>query len=807
MFNKSKILLLLLLVLAIGTVSAVSAADINNDTGSDSVQKVMEVNENNDVIQVEDSEDASVQVSDAKSDVLKDDVWATFTDLKKLIDMAPEGNTVTLNANFYREDSFEGYLTIDKTISIDGGGHTIDSCGNGGMFIIRSEGIVISNLNFINAYDSDSGAAVYIREGSAVFKNCKFINNSVAGEGGAVDTNGFTVFDNCYFQNNFAGKDGGAIYAYYPYEDVHSLFITNSVFRDNFASGNGGAVYMDTFKSNNYFVNRSASSLINNTIFLNNEADYGGAIFNFHDTNVLDSLFMDNNAREGGGAIYMNNGHVIDNDNGVFRQTFALNIVNTYFINNTAVRYGGAIKAYANPSVLSYGIKAVVNVQGDVLFEGNSAKTGGALSIIDSNSRIENAVFRKNSAETGSAMEGGTAVSCSFEDNVGPATSGVVIVGDIQAKLSLKQSGTYYKGAALTVTLTNSKNGAALSGKRVSITVGGKTVTLTTNSNGVATYDLPLTPGTYRATAKVDEIGIVASSASLSNVKIVKAPITITPTKLSTTYASGKYFQVKVVNSNTKKAVSGAIVKLQVYTGKNAKTVSVKTGSNGIAKYDTSKLSLGTHKVIVSNGQTSYFSGAKKTSSIKISKASYNIVATKVSNPYKQSANFKITVKNKASGKGVSGVKLTVKVYTGTKYKPYTLKTNSKGEATINTKALSKGSHKIIISTKATANYNAASKTSSVSIVTKVNTVIGFEYPLRYQVSGNYVFAVGVMVTLKDVYGNELIKPVTLKHSSGYTASGTSGSQVMVGGGDSGTITLIFAGDSKYAASSHVIYL
>ena len=87
MFNKSKILLLLLLVLAIGTVSAVSAADINNDTGSDSVQEVMEVNENNDVIQVEDSGDASVQVSDAKSDVLKDDVWATFTDLKKLIDI------------------------------------------------------------------------------------------------------------------------------------------------------------------------------------------------------------------------------------------------------------------------------------------------------------------------------------------------------------------------------------------------------------------------------------------------------------------------------------------------------------------------------------------------------------------------------------------------------------------------------------------------------------------------------------------------------------------------------------------------
>ena len=812
MFNKSKILLLFLLVLAIGTVSTVGAADINNDTVSDSATEIAAVNENNNVIQVGDIEDASLQVSDGESDVLKDDTWSTFTTLQDMIDTVSEGQTLTLNANFYREDDFSSYLYINKPMVIDGAGHTIDSCQNGGMFIIRSDNVYIYNLNLINAYDEDSGAAVYIRGDSVMFNNCRFINNTALGSGGAIDTNCFTIFDGCYFDNNYAGEDGGAIYAYYPsYEDV-SLYITNSIFRNNFASGNGGAVYMNAFKSNNDFVNGAAKSLINTTIFYNNEADYGGAVFNFQDTDVIDSDFVLNNARQGGGAIYMNNGFVVDDDDGLFTQTFRLNIHGkTSFLNNTAERYGGAIKAYAEPDALSHGIKAIVNVYDAVLFAGNSAKTGGALSIIDSNSKVENAAFYKNSAESGSAMEGGSAVSCIFEENDGPATSGVEIIEDLQAKLLLKQSGTYYKGAALTVTLTNSKNGAALAGRKVSVSVGGNTVTLTTDSKGVATYDLDLTPGRYLATAKVAEAGIEASSVSLNDVNIVKAPITITPTKLSTTYASGKYFQVKVINSNTKKAISGAKVKLQVYTGKKAKTVTVTTGSDGIAKYDTSKLSIGTHKVVVSNAQTSYFTGAKKTSSIKISKASYNIVAPKVTNAYKQSAKFTIKVKNKASGKAVSGVKLTVKVYTGKKYKSYSLKTNSKGEATINTKALSKGSHKIAISTKATTNYKAASKTSSASIVSQIPTDIYYEPGLIFHASNygghSHTYSVTVTPILTDSSGNALAKPVTLKHSDGYTETGTSGESITVSGSRPGTLTLIFAGDSKYAASSYVINL
>ena len=144
-----------------------------------------------------------------------------------------------------------------------------------------------------------------------------------------------------------------------------------------------------------------------------------------------------------------------------------------------------------------------------------------------------------------------------------------------------------------------------------------------------------------------DVVCIETDPVTLTNIKIAKAPITISPSKLSTTYASGKYFQVKVTNSKTKNPVSGAKLKLKVYTGKKYKTITVTTNSKGIAKYSASTLSIGTHKIIVSNGQTAYFTGTSKTSSAKVSKASYTIVAPVTTNVYKQTGTFKITVKNK----------------------------------------------------------------------------------------------------------------------------------------------------------------
>lgn len=108
----------------------------------------------------------------------------------------------------------------------------------------------------------------------------------------------------------------------------------------------------------------------------------------------------------------------------------------------------------------------------------------------------------------------------------------------------------------------------------------------------------------------------------LKKVKVAKKPVSVTikPTKLSTTYKSGKYFKAKVINSKTNKPVKGVKVTLKVFTGKNAKTVTLTSNSKGIIKYSSSKLKVGKHNVVLKVKKSKSFTGKTKKSYIKISK-------------------------------------------------------------------------------------------------------------------------------------------------------------------------------------------
>lgn len=205
------------------------------------------------------------------------------------------------------------------------------------------------------------------------------------------------------------------------------------------------------------------------------------------------------------------------------------------------------------------------------------------------------------------------------------------------------------------------------------------------------------------------------NSTGASDVDEVKS-VTLTPQKLSTTYASGKYFKVKAIDAKTKKPVSNLKLTLKVYTGKKYKTVSKTTNSKGIANYGASKLSIGKHKIVVKVKDSKITSKAK-TSSVKIKKAKLTISAPKITSKYKVNKKFKVTVKNKESKKVMKGVKVIVKVFTGKKFKKYTLKTNKKGVVSINTKSFKKGLHKVTVNVKATSKIKSASAKSSIKTV------------------------------------------------------------------------------------------
>lgn len=196
-----------------------------------------------------------------------------------------------------------------------------------------------------------------------------------------------------------------------------------------------------------------------------------------------------------------------------------------------------------------------------------------------------------------------------------------VDIAKIPTSFGISQTSAYYKDCQLKFTLSNILTKKPMANEKISVKFSnGKKVTLKTDFEGTATYNVPFKPGTYSMTAVSSSKIVGKNTVKLNNFEIGKTYLTISPSKLSTTYKNGKKFRVKVTNQFNNHKMAKVKLNVKVYTGKKFKNYAVKTNSKGVASLDTSKLKTGKHKVIVSNAEK-YMEGASKTSSIKISKA------------------------------------------------------------------------------------------------------------------------------------------------------------------------------------------
>ena len=211
--------------------------------------------------------------------------------------------------------------------------------------------------------------------------------------------------------------------------------------------------------------------------------------------------------------------------------------------------------------------------------------------------------------------------------------------------------------------------------------------------------------------------GSAQTEVTKSNLTEPKS-ISLSVSKLSTTYGSGKYFKVKVIDSKAKKPVANVKLILKVYSGKKYKKITAATDSNGIAKYYASNLGIGSHKVTINVKDSKKFSSKMKYSSIKISMAKLKISAPKITAYYKESKKYNIAIKNRESKKPMKNIKVVIKVFTGKKYKKYSLKTDKKGIVGFNMKSLSKGKHNVVI------NIKSNSKVKSAVLKTYIKTIV-----------------------------------------------------------------------------------
>ena len=115
------------------------------------------------------------------------------------------------------------------------------------------------------------------------------------------------------------------------------------------------------------------------------------------------------------------------------------------------------------------------------------------------------------------------------------------------------------------------------------------------------------------------------------------------------------------------------------------------------------------------------------------------ISAPKLTTIYKSTKKFKVKVLD-SENKTVSGLKLKIKVYTGSKYKTFNVQTDSSGAATIKVSSLKLGKHKVVIET------NDALYSGTASSLIKIN-----KRPVTFKVKSFKDKDFGLLyITVKD---------------------------------------------------------
>jgi len=217
-------------------VSAVSAAD--NIT-----QDVVGVEETTSEVVIVEENNLVINSMDGGNNILSASPNGTFTDLANEITNA--NGTLYLTKNYvYSSDDlkYANGIIIDKELTINGKGFTINGNNQARTFQIAASDVVLNNITFKNnLIDGKSGGAVLWGGANGVLSDCSFLDCS-ANFGGAIYWSGVNgvLSDSSFVNCSVSEKSGGAIY----WSGVNGVLSDSSFV--NCVAGYGGAVYIDS---------------------------------------------------------------------------------------------------------------------------------------------------------------------------------------------------------------------------------------------------------------------------------------------------------------------------------------------------------------------------------------------------------------------------------------------------------------------------------------------------------------------------------------------------------------------------------
>ncbi len=306
----------------------------------------------------------------------------------------------------------------------------------GGALFIQGDPttkVIIQDSSFLSNIATNNGGALQIETTNEIeIVNCTFDSNTARGSGGAISffiadrinitrtsftsntarSGGAIAFFNCFsksslgillgvqiqscnFLNNVAIFQGGAI----TMQSLVILFIQNSILNNNRAGNAGGAIHATgttdaIIFSPQFYMGIEYSSRqqsygfgSNSTSFLNNTAEYGGAIYiNSENSRLLiqGNTFLNNSASVDGGAIYSSQSSMTYVNGSLFQYNQAgrnggclslsgtIRILQSNFSQCIASSDGGAVNLRRNTQNSSE-----MQIR-DASFQFSTAKRGGA---------------------------------------------------------------------------------------------------------------------------------------------------------------------------------------------------------------------------------------------------------------------------------------------------------------------------------------------------------------------------------------------------------------------------------------------
>ena len=296
------------------------------------------------------------------------------------------------------EDKTEGII-IKRNLIIDGKNKIINGLNKAKIFEISNTDVTLKNINFFYGFSKDFGSAINLINSSLNILNCTFFSNNANINGGAINSynSNLNISESTFKYNNAKSLyacGGGISTNLSMVKIIKSIFINNS-------ADEGGAIYS---------INTTFD--ISDSIFYDNTAIwYGGALISDSDISIENSSFYKNKAGYKGGAIHSTCSRIIET---------SLNINNSIIYNNSA-EYGGAISSSNGEHVYIYNSE---------IYE-NNALYGGLISRTSRNNiHIINSSCYGNTAINGSilySVAGGNNVFINDDINNNKADVGGII--------------------------------------------------------------------------------------------------------------------------------------------------------------------------------------------------------------------------------------------------------------------------------------------------------------------------------------------------------------------------------------------